>query len=306
MNKKPNKIISVVTANYLEDLVLGLLAQAFEPYIKRDFKAKNFQVSYIEHTAATAGIVLAVMALEGFRNKIYYHKKIEPKNPVNDYTSILTKLNNNFPSTKFKNYLTELFIARDVVAHNHLYEVSYQYDDNYNVASCRQKLLKGYGDPKRKDKLLVKNNARKTRQLNLNLQPLKIGFEDLYTVLFFIDTTIAICQQQLGYGFIPFKPRHKVNGVYDENLSRILANYYYKIPNSSFKDRIQKLTLDLKNDYQEFIANNKFLINGFTAYSFDTHYVIDNHCPKCEIFGYHKPDGDYCKECGYSLSIGQS
>ena len=71
-NTKTQKLITVVTTQYIENVVLDLMKKSFDVYKRRDFKAKQFQVSVLENSYATSAIILAVLGIEAYRNRIFY------------------------------------------------------------------------------------------------------------------------------------------------------------------------------------------------------------------------------------------
>ena len=71
MSQKTRKesLITVVGTNYGPHLLPELIEKCFPIYSQRDFAKKSFQVSILENTYSTAGILLAVLGLEAYRNR---------------------------------------------------------------------------------------------------------------------------------------------------------------------------------------------------------------------------------------------
>ncbi|GAI62151.1 unnamed protein product, partial [marine sediment metagenome] len=40
--------------------------------------------------------------------------------------------------------LNEIYILRDLIVHNHIWKITYEFDDDYNETKIYQKLLEGY------------------------------------------------------------------------------------------------------------------------------------------------------------------
>src|SRR3990167_3856907 len=289
---KKEKLVTVIGSNYIHHLILNLLSNSFEVYKKRDFTMKSFQVSVLENTYATAGIVLTVLGIEAYRNRIFYleKKKVE-KDVANDLSNIIGKKEPTFPKDNFRNILREVFVIRDVIVHNHIYEVEVSTDENWEMLGHKQKLLEGYGDNE-KFKNSVNSRTRKTKLLKFNVQPAKIGFEDLNTLLVAFDLFVGISQNIFGYGHVPFHFAYKLNNNYEDNLSRLLASYCERIPNQKYINQVNILIKkNLKNDYSKFLANNR-------------EYVITNICPKCSAFVLHKPNNiTSCSKCKFEIKI---
>jgi len=77
--------------------------------------------------------------------------------------------------------LEELFVVRDAIAHNHVWEAQYVWDDQAGMRLISAALEEGYGDTKFKR---VSDMARrKTHRLSINLFPTRICYEDAKIVL---------------------------------------------------------------------------------------------------------------------------
>ena len=81
-----DKYISIVGMQYMEHIVPRLFDEAFKAYQNRD--KITYQVSPIEYTHSSAGILLSVVAIESLRNKLLFHfGKNPPKSPRKDLVS---------------------------------------------------------------------------------------------------------------------------------------------------------------------------------------------------------------------------
>lgn len=287
---KKQRLVTVVGTNYVEEIVPDLLNKSFEPYLIKDFSKKHFQVSVLENTFATAGIVLTVLGIEAYRNRIYYLEKGEiSKSVPQDLASIFHKKDSSFQKDKFEEFLKEAFVLRDVIVHNHIYKVDVIFDGDWEMLSHRQTLLEGYGDDK-KFRYLVNNITRKTRWLGLNVQPAKIGFEDLFMTLILFDTFVGLSEKLLSRSHVPFNFMHKWGEEWLEDISTYLAYFYNQIPNPKFIKQL-KLTLGkLRNEFINFLPQHK-------------NYFSTNICPKCGKFGFHQPKKIHkCSKCGFEIT----
>ncbi|HCR35953.1 hypothetical protein A2130_00315 [Candidatus Woesebacteria bacterium GWC2_33_12] len=285
------KLVTVVTANYVELFVPDLLEKIFDIYNKRDFTKRNFQLSVHENTYSTSAIVLSVLGIEAYRNRIYYlEKKKVGKSVPSDISTMFAKKDSNFPKQYFEDILSEVFVIRDVIVHNHIYEVVVVSDDNWDMVSHRQKLLEGYGD-NQKYHNFVNNRTRKTKNLGLNVQPGKIGFEDLFKVLIVLDLFVGISTKLFTNNYVPFRFTREINGKWEDKLSIYLAQFYNQIPNKRYK-------LSLKTLLNSFEAK----LGNFILDSWD--YFIHNKCPKCKEYGFHQPNHvTKCNTCGFEIKL---
>lgn len=292
-SKIRQKLVTVVTANYVDLLVPDLLEKSFDAYQRKDFTKRHFQVSVIENTYATAGIVLILLAFEAYRNRIYYleKKSVHRGKLAEDLSSIFKLKDNAFPEDLFRDIFTEMTIVRDVIVHNHLYEVEIVNDGNWDMISHRQRLLKDYGDHKRLNSGLVVEQTRKTKNLKLNVQPAKIGFEDLYTILVVFDMFVGISNKLFANSYVPFHFTHKFNEDWIDCLSRYLSHFYVINPNKAGTNKLRKVYKDLRASFISFIPSN-------------VDYFLEVVCPKCQDFGFHQPFKIYkCASCDFEIKI---
>ncbi len=286
-------LVTVVTANYVDLLVPEFVEKSFEAYQKKDFTKRHFQVSIIENTYATAGIVLTLLALEAYRNRIFYldKKSISRGQLAEDISDTFRAKDNSFPEALFTDVLTEMTIVRDVIVHNHLYEVEIVNDGNWDMISHRQKLLEDYGDKKRRKSGLVIEQTRKTKSLKLNVQPGKIGFEDLFKVLVIFDLFVGISNKLLTTSHVPFHFSHKFNGDWIGKLSHFISYYYANNPNKAGVRGLANIFRPLRSQLEAFVPDH-------------TDYFIDDVCPKCGDFGFHQPFRIYrCPACGFEIKL---
>jgi len=285
------KVITVIGSTYIEFIVMDLMAKAFDAYKKLDFSSRHFQTSIWEHGHATAAIVLSVIGIEAYRNRIYYIEKDNVSRGNNavsiDLSNVLSRKNQAFPADRFKELLTEVFVVRDVIAHNHIYEVEVLSDQNWRMIGHKQRLLKGYGFDA-KYKTSVNSRTKKTNLLKLNVQPAKIGFEDLFKVMAVFDLLVGVTQNILGVGHVPFRVHYEIDNYWVRHLSEILTHYFDQIPNQRFIKELEKLSKQLRRDFAVFLP---------TKYKWD--WFITNTCPICSSLGFSKrTDLDFCNKCG--------
>ena len=92
----------------------------------------------------------------------------------------LAFIKQEFQSDLYKK-VEEIFVIRDIIAHNHVWEANVYWDENGKLRLVDAQRVKGYGD-KKFDKVVDSNN-RKTKILGLNVFPNRISRADALTVL---------------------------------------------------------------------------------------------------------------------------
>ena len=292
--RSKEKLISVVGGEYINLVVLDLLSKSFENYKKNKFPRKDFfQIGHLENTYSNSGIILTVASIESYMSRIFHHNielivenKLQKMNSLRKYIKIIGLKDEKFNTSKIPTILTEIFILRDTLMHNHIYDIELEHDGSWKDLSYDQEKVLG-GD--RKFNNHVDLQKYKTKLLNLNVQPLKIGFEELFISLFVYDLFIAI--NRIVFKDDPFHLSYKFNGDYENNLSEILSYYHSKNPNNEFKKFMNNISKQYFKIETELFSNTQ-------------NSITNNYCPNCSCFGFHKTkDKHNCDECGFEIII---
>jgi len=286
------KLITPIGTSFVECIIPHLMAEAFSAYRKRDFTRPWFQVSPWENSHAAAAIVLTAVAIEAYRNRIYYlEKEKTSRNVPQNIGNIFAKKLLTFPSQKFESIVREVFVIRDVVVHSHIYELDVALSrEDWDMVKYTEEKLNGYGD--NKFKRSVNTNTGKTKLIRFNAQPLKIGFEDLFKVLLVFDLFAGIAEKAFGRGYVSVTWLQQSNNRWAENLSQLLTYYYDQVPNQKFVESVEGLSKELRKDFAS------FLLSGGD-------YFITNTCSKCSALGFHKLEGVWrCNACGVKMGFG--
>ncbi len=181
-----NDLISIIGDSYFEPI-----CSLLEQLDKFDESTSNeVQSGFFVNGFSASICLLAVACLESYTMRVRYLKKATQaeinKEPVVQY---LPKV---FPEFPYIEELIEIFIVRDVVIHNHLWEIGFDWSNNGMdlVSACS----KSTGDGKYKAQ--VDLNSRKTKKLKLNINPIKIGKNDAMSVLQVMWSTLTYLQNQ--------------------------------------------------------------------------------------------------------------
>ena len=243
-----------------------------------------------ENTYATAGIVLTVLGIEAYRNRIYYlEKRTVSRSVAEDLTVMFKSREANFSEKDFENLLNEVFVLRDVIVHNHIYKVNVEFDGDWQILGHRQELLKGYGDTK--FRVSTNSRTKKTTNLKLNVQPGKIGFEDLFIVLVLFDSFVGLSEKILGRAYVPFHFWKEVNGVGTEDFYKYLTCFYHLIPNQKYVQQLNSILQKIRKEYGQFLPDYN-------------EYFVNNICIICGEFGFRQMNQVYlCKKCGHRVEL---
>ncbi len=198
--------ISCIGISFIDpiiDLYLKLNRLKFSGYSKT-------QVSSRENGYSVSIIVLLILLVESSLNRIRYLEKHKEGN--------LKFFSSRFSTNpELVNKLYEIYVLRDLIVHNHIWRISYEFDNNYNEIKIYQKLLKDYGD--KKYKKYVNKRKKITKTLKLNINPIKINKEDVNKVFKFVSDFFKFLEKE-NRGYLPlsnfnFKYRRKYLTFYE-------------------------------------------------------------------------------------------
>jgi len=162
--------VSVIGFSYLYpliDLLESLLALKGTP--------NEVQASSKENGYASAIIVLCVLVVESAIARAKYDMKVDiPK-------SALQFMELHFPNYSGLSVLKELFVARDAIVHNHLWQATITWTPDRHMKLGAAEKWEGSGDAKLES--VMDPETRKTRLLGINLFPTRIARDDALTVI---------------------------------------------------------------------------------------------------------------------------
>lgn len=144
----------------------------------KKFSGKSLVRKSINENGYSCSIIsLSVFCIESFITRIRY---IDNDN-LDGMKRPLEYFKNSIDSGNLYRKLLELFILRDLIAHNHLWEINYDFDENFNEKNIKKTNFKGWGNNTFKKNTDLR--TEKTKFLSLEIIPTKIGKEDAKKVL---------------------------------------------------------------------------------------------------------------------------
>jgi hypothetical protein len=169
-----DSLVTIVGSSYFEPI--SVLLEKLEKYDRGS--SNEVQAGYYVNGFASSICILAVVCLESYVMRVRYINKATQKE-INGVSvpAYLKRLYQDFP---FEDDLFEIHILRDVLAHNHLWEVSYSWDDE-KAMILRSVNKWSSGDNKYQRYVDTKTNL--TKKLRLNVSPIKVGRSDAISVL---------------------------------------------------------------------------------------------------------------------------
>ena len=167
---KPEGYISIVASNFIFPIV-----SLFESLNNVGAHPPNeVQASPLENGYSLAIVTLTVLMVESAVSRTQYMMKVSPPQKA------LAFIKQEFQSDLYEK-VEEIFVLRDLIAHNHVWEANVYWDENGKLRLVDAQRVKGYGD--KKFEKVVDSNNRKTKILGLNVFPNRISRTDALTVL---------------------------------------------------------------------------------------------------------------------------
>ncbi|MEK6753669.1 MAG: hypothetical protein AABZ00_15545 [Chloroflexota bacterium] len=167
---KPEGYISIVASNFVFPIV-----SLFESLNTVGSHPPNeVQASPLENGYSLAIITLTVLMVESAVSRTQYMMKVSPPQKALEF------IKQEFQNDLFQK-VEEIFVIRDTIAHNHVWEANIYWDENGNLRLVDAQRVKGYGD--KKFEKAVDGNSRKTKILGLNVFPNRICRADALIVL---------------------------------------------------------------------------------------------------------------------------
>jgi len=164
--------------NYVSVLFVHLLQPIFDLFRLLDESdpqgPNEVQAGMHENGYAVSVIVLAALVVESALNRTRYVRNEHQRENAVD---TLKRLGDG----DLPNDIEEIFVLRDIIAHNHIWAAEMRWDDSTGMALDSAEKLPAYGD--KKFDRIVDLKTRTTRRLHLDVFPNRIHRATAVTVL---------------------------------------------------------------------------------------------------------------------------
>lgn len=167
-----NDLVTIIGDSYFEPICV--LLEKLEKFREQQNDAQS---GFFVNGFAASICLLAVACLESYVMRVRFVQKASQKDidrtPVVNY---LPQLYQKFP---YVEELKEIYILRDIIIHNHLWELGFTWEENgMSVTNAKKR---SSGDSKYLQNVDV--SARKTKVLGLTVNPIKVGKFEVTKVL---------------------------------------------------------------------------------------------------------------------------
>ena len=212
-----DSMVTIIGSSYFEPIAL-LFAQLDEHTVPTN---SGVQTSPRENGHAVSVCILAVACLESFVMRARYINN--PGDPKLDKSvpKFLSSLYSDFP---YEVELTELYILRDLLVHNHLWEIEYSWNEEPGLI---QRSIDKRTNGDKKYQHHIGQKKQKTNKLGIHVNPVLVGRDDAKTVLCVVWKTLRFLQEknQNQCGVSHWPVRYKGKGeVLSELMERLCGN----------------------------------------------------------------------------------
>jgi hypothetical protein len=169
-----NELVTIVGASYFEPIA-NLLEKLEKHYKGHE---GEIQAGTFENGYAASICLLSVVCLESYTMRArYIHGASGDELNKLPVTKYLNKIYQDYP---YFDEANEVFVVRDLLAHNHLLKVTYDTGDTVGMKKTGSVRISS-GD--KKFSANVCTDTEKTMVLGLNTSPILIGYKDAIIIL---------------------------------------------------------------------------------------------------------------------------
>ena len=165
-------LVTIIGDSYFEPICTLL-----EKLEKFEEQKSDVQSGFFVNGFAASICLLAVACLESYVMRVRFVHKANQEDI--DRTPVVNYLRNLYRHFPYNDELIEIYILRDIIIHNHLWEVGFIWEEEGMSITGATK--RSTGDSKYRNN--VDESARKTKVLGLTVNPIKVGKREVEQVL---------------------------------------------------------------------------------------------------------------------------
>lgn len=187
MARGKETLVSILGSSYFQPIAnLVERWKAFTPY-----RPNKVQSGFYEHGYASSVILLLVAMFESYVVRLRFVQGT--KVPANARTA-LDVVFAVFPRLRHRKALIDVYVIRDAIFHNHLWEIQYSWGGSPTMVMHAASKHPAFGD--RKYTARVNPATRRTRALGVNVVPTRVDRRDVRKVFDTIWKTLLLFEAQ--------------------------------------------------------------------------------------------------------------
>ena len=178
--------VSILGSSYFQPI-----ADLIDRWVSRPRPRPNAVASgYFEHGYAASVVLLLVAMFESYAVRVrYIQRALVPKTR----RTALEVLLHVYPRLRYRKALTDVYVLRDVIFHNHLWEIEYSWGRSPAMVIHGAVRDPAFGDKKYSSR--VNPITRRTKALDLSIVPTRVDrrdarkvFETIWKTLIFLES----------------------------------------------------------------------------------------------------------------------
>lgn len=185
MTSKKKNLVSILGDAYFQPI-----ADLIDRWFSRPRPKSNaVQSGYYENGYSVSVILLLVAMFESYVVRVRYLNKGTVPNNLRSAIDVLFHV---YPSFRSKKALADVYVLRDAVFHNHLWEIEFSLGGSPAMVMHRAEKHPAFGDKKYTDR--VNTETRRTKALKLSIVPTRVNrtdarkvFETIWKTLLFLE-----------------------------------------------------------------------------------------------------------------------
>lgn len=187
MARKRDSQVSILGSSYLEPI-----ADLLDRWLSRPSHRPNaVQSGYYEHGYAASVILLLVAMFESYVVRVRYIQRSSVPSNLRTAIEVLRHL---YPHLRHRKALEDVYVARDAIFHNHLWEIEYSWGGSPAMVLHGAVRDPAFGD--RKYSARVNSVTRRTKALGISVIPTRVDRRDVKKVFETVWKTLLFLEQK--------------------------------------------------------------------------------------------------------------
>jgi hypothetical protein len=184
MARAAEQSVSIIGAGYFQPIADLIERSLRWPATKRG----SVGALHYDNIYSASIVLLMVASLESYATRLrYFHQTVAQ----GERLTVANYIKRVFPDFRLKKAVTEVFVLRDAIFHNHLWEIEFSWRP---IRLHSAKLLPNLEDAK--FKAVVNPHTRRTRNLRLHLVPTQVTRRDALKVIDVVWKTLLFLERK--------------------------------------------------------------------------------------------------------------
>lgn len=187
MTQNREKLVSILGSSYFQPI--ANLIERWKLYTPH--RPNKVQSGFYEQGYASSVILLLVAMFESYVVRLRFVQNTKVPKTARTALDVVFAV---FPRLRHRKALIDVYVLRDSIFHNHLWEIEYTWGGSPTMVLHRASKHPAFGDKKYAAR--VNPTTRRTRALDLNVVPTRVGRRDVLKVFDTIWKTLLVFESQ--------------------------------------------------------------------------------------------------------------